>query len=282
MASLIARAAERIDRSIGWSKLPELLALPVLIGLRGRLRQKNLHDTGRGALDTPPFADPNRADYLGARTLDGTYNDLDDPLMGSIGSRFGRNVPLEHTWPDEPPTLYEPNPRLISRELLTRESFEPATTLNLLAGAWIQFEVHDWFSHGDNDPENAWEIPLEDDDPWPEHPMRVDRTLPDPSAEPGKPATFVTADTHWWDGSQVYGSTPAFAAALRTGELGKLKIGADGLPPRELDAGVDFRGVAGQLLGGPCSPALAVHARAQRGLRSPSRRVPGAVRPGAL
>ena len=49
MASLIARAAEAIDRSIGWSRLPKLLALPVLIGLRTRLRQKNLHDTGRGA-----------------------------------------------------------------------------------------------------------------------------------------------------------------------------------------------------------------------------------------
>ena len=165
--------------------------------------------------------------------------------MGSIGSRFGRNVPLEHTWPDELPALIEPNPRLISRELLTRETFQPATTLNLLAGAWIQFEVHDWFSHGNNDPENPWEIPLADDDPWPEHPMRIDRTLPDPSSEPGKPSTFVTADTHWWDGSQVYGSTPEFAAALRTSELGKLKIDAVGLPPQELEAHIDFKGVAG-------------------------------------
>ena len=44
--------------------------------------------------------------------------------------------------------LLEPNPRLVSRELLTRKEFKPATTLNLLAAAWIQFEVHDWFSHG--------------------------------------------------------------------------------------------------------------------------------------
>ena len=26
----------------------------------------------------------------------------------------------------------------------------PATTLNVLAAAWIQFQNHDWFSHGDN------------------------------------------------------------------------------------------------------------------------------------
>ena len=130
--------------------------------------------------------------------------------MGSIGSRFGRNVPLEHTWPEEPPTLLEPNPRLISRELLTRESFEPATTLNLLAGAWIQFEVHDWFSHGDNDPTNAWEIPLEDDDPWP---RASDAGRPHAAGSERRAGQAArrssTADTHWWDGSQVYGSTPA-------------------------------------------------------------------------
>ena len=245
MASLIARAAEAIDRRYGWSRLPRLLALPVLIGLRTRLREKNLHDTGRGPLNRPPFTDPNQARHLGARTIDGTYNDLDDPLMGSIGSRFGRNVPLGNTWPDELPRLLDPNPRVISRELLTRETFEPATTLNLLAGAWIQFEVHDWFSHGDNDPATSWEIPLAVDDPWPQNPMRVDRTLPDPSLEEGKPSTFVTADTHWWDGSQIYGSTPEFADAIRSHELGKLKLGADGLPPPELDANIDFRGVAG-------------------------------------
>jgi hypothetical protein len=242
---LISNTAESVDKSFGWARLPTPLALPVLIGLRDRLRAKNLYDTGRGPLDKPPFTDPNQADYRGARTLDGTYNDLRDPLMGAIGSRFGRNVPLESSWAEEPPELLEPNPRLISRKLLTRESFQPATTLNLLAGAWIQFEVHDWFSHGDNDPNNPWEIPLEDDDPWPANPMKIDRTLPDPSSEPGKPPTFVTADTHWWDGSQVYGSNPEFADALRTHERGKLKIDDQGLPPKELESHIDFKGVAG-------------------------------------
>jgi hypothetical protein len=34
---------------------------------------------------------------LTARTADGTYNDLGSPAMGSAGSRFGRNVPLDRT-----------------------------------------------------------------------------------------------------------------------------------------------------------------------------------------
>ena len=45
--------------------------------------------------------------------------------------------------------------------------------------------------------------------------MPIERTRQDPSADPDGPPTFVTDDTHWWDGSQVYGSTPEFAAALQ-------------------------------------------------------------------
>src|SRR4051812_13606402 len=154
---LFTNTAERIDRRRGWDPLPLPLAIPVLIGLRNRLRQKNLYDTGRGPLDKPDVDEHPR--HLTARTLDGTFNDLDDPLMGSLGSRFGRNVPLEYTVREPEDRLLEPNPRVISRELLTRKEFIPATTLNLLAGAWIQFEVHDWFSHGKNAAENPWVVP---------------------------------------------------------------------------------------------------------------------------
>ena len=142
--------AEKLDRRYGWDKLPLPLAMPVLIGLRNILRAKNLYDTGRGPLDKPSIDDHPR--YLTARTLDGTFNNLEDPLMGSLGSRFGRNVPLEYTVREKNPL--EPNPRTVSRELLTRKEFIPATTLNLLAGAWIQFEVHDLLNKGS---ESSWE-----------------------------------------------------------------------------------------------------------------------------
>jgi hypothetical protein len=239
--SLYNDAAQAIDRRFGWDKLPLLVALPVLIGLRNILREKNLYDTGRGALDKPDISDHPR--HRTARTLDGTFNNLEDPLMGSLNSRFGRNVPLEYTVRETDPL--EPNPRLVSRELLTRKEFIPATTLNLLAGAWIQFEVHDWLSHGKNEVANPWQVPLEADDPWPEHPMQIPRTRRDPSADADGPPTFVTDDTHWWDGSQIYGREPAFADAIRTGESGKLKLDERGLIPEEIEAHVDLTGVAG-------------------------------------
>jgi hypothetical protein len=105
--------------------------------------------------------------------------------------------------------------------------------------------VHDWLSHGVNEPDDPWQVPLGPDDAWPEHPMRIARTKRDPSAEPEGPATFVTADSHWWDGSQIYGSDAPFADALRAGTLGKLRVGDDGLPPPDVEAHVDLHGVAG-------------------------------------
>ena len=56
----LANSAETIDKKRGWSKLPLPLAIPVLIGLRDRLRADNLYDTGRGPRDTPPFSEPAR------------------------------------------------------------------------------------------------------------------------------------------------------------------------------------------------------------------------------
>src|SRR3954453_22777280 len=178
---LLTNLAERLDRRYGWDKLPLPVAMLTLIGLRNRLRQKNLYDTGRGPLDHPDGNDHPR--HLTARTLDGTFNDLASPLMASLGSRFARNVPLDATVRESDEELMTPNPRLASRELLTRETFQPATTLNLLPGAWIQFEVHDWFSHGKNEPEAPFSVPLEQDDPWPATPMLIPKTRRDPSAD---------------------------------------------------------------------------------------------------
>jgi hypothetical protein len=241
MSASLARLAQKIDQTVGWDRLPRLAGLVVLIGLRHQLRALNLYDTGTGRV---PCADRLPANYRTARTRDGSHNALDQPRMGAVGARFGRNVPLEHARPEPPQRLLEPNPRLISRRLLTRHTFAPATSLNLLAAAWIQFEVHDWFSHGTVD-DGPYQVPLADDDPWPHRPMCVDRTPPDPHPDQGGPATFVTQDSHWWDASQIYGTTEEFASALRSPDGGKLRMDDVGLAPPEVEALLDPIGVAG-------------------------------------
>ena len=241
LSKLLTSTAGALDRRFGWDKLPRPLGVLTLVGLRTRLREKNLYDTGVGGVKAAPSDGPHST-----RTFDGSYTDLGQPTMGMIGARFGRNVPVEGTYPESAPELLEPNPRVVSRELLTRDEFKPATIVNVLAGAWLQFEVHDWFSHGKNVPEEPFELDLADDDPWPDRPMRIERTRSDPAPDAnGGPPTYVTADSHWWDGSQIYGSDPAFSDALRSKEDGKLRLDPDGQLPRDLETVVDLTGVAG-------------------------------------
>ncbi|MGX9792538.1 peroxidase family protein [Mycobacterium sp. MMS18-G62] len=244
LARLLSWVAGKVDQFVGWSKLPTVLAVPVLIGLRAQLRAKNLHDTRNPNSQESGADDPDAASHVGARTITGAYNNLDDPLVGAVGCRFGRNVPLTHVYREEPEQLLDPNPRLISRRLLTREEFQPATTLNMLAAAWIQFEVHDWLSHGSLDAQ-PFDIPLESDDPWPTPPMTIKRTEPDPQPDGWGPTTFVTRDSHWWDGSQIYGTTKDFAEAVRTWQCGHLHIDSQGLAPLESDQFLDPNGPAG-------------------------------------
>lgn len=122
------------------------------------------------------------------RTLSGICNDIRNPIMGSAGQLFARNVEFDTAFPDlglNPLTknrhgdrigLLKPDPQLVSRKLFTRAQAKPdacqdgfglqgfskdadcdykkAPFFNVLAAFWIQFMTHDWFSHleeGHND-----------------------------------------------------------------------------------------------------------------------------------
>ncbi|MGM7647697.1 peroxidase family protein [Nocardia sp. JW2] len=230
ITNALVTAAEVLDRRIGWFRLPTPLGLVVLVGLRARLRARNLFDTGRHPDGPLP---PGRPGEHRTRTLDGTYNTPGDPRAGSIGCRFGRNIPLDHTRPEDSTRILDPNPRTVSTTLLARDEFRPATTLNLLAAAWIQFEVHDWFSHRPADAE-PFTVTVADG-AWPEPTMTIPRTATVPAPDPADPPTFVTGESHWWDASQIYGGTAEAAGRLRSGKLGQVVIDELGLPPLEAE-----------------------------------------------
>jgi Animal haem peroxidase len=232
--------ASFLDTRIGWDRLPRLLGIVTLIGLREQLRRRNLLDTG---WEPPP---PQRPADLDARTPDGGWNDLAKPSMGSLGTRFGRNVPFDHAYPEGDAGLLEPSPRVVSRRLLAREHFIPAESLNLLAAAWIQFEVHDWMSHGTDD-KKLISLELDDGDRWPERPMEIPSSVAEPPGpgDEGRPPVYATRDTHWWDGSQIYGHDEKFQGRVRTGVDGKLKVAENKLHLDDLDELVDEPGPRG-------------------------------------
>ncbi|NEO01574.1 MAG: peroxidase, partial [Moorea sp. SIO3I7] len=207
-----------------------------------------LHDTSQlPTKGEPPEPTPSPdGRHLKIRTADGSFNDPNDPKMGMAGTRFGRNVALKYAYPDEK-NLLNPNPRTISRKLLTRDEFVPASTLNLTAAAWIQFQTHDWFSHTFNDSEEKIEIPLEQDDPWPEEhrPLEIEKTPKDPTRsedDTKNPPTFINQETHWWDASQIYGSNQETIDKVRSHVDGKMIIGDDGLLPVNPENGIDIVG----------------------------------------
>ncbi len=213
-----------------WFELPPPVGGPKLFEARTELREKNLHDT-----EEPPLAktqDPAPPEAVAGRTVDGSYNDLSCPFMGKAGTRFGRNTPIAETFPDTA-NLMNPSPRAVSLALFTRTQFEPVPFLNVLAAAWIQFQVHDWFQHTKGSWNYTHEIPVETWDTWHEHPMRVPITPADPPQVAGstRPPAYANENSHWWDGSEVYGSNEPTQKALRTGQDGKIKVNAEGVLP---------------------------------------------------
>jgi hypothetical protein len=239
-------ACTSVDKKVGWSGLPLVGNLAVLVGVRNTLRAHNLYDTGVPEVGPgcPMPSHPNAGSW---RTPDGTSNDLRCPFMGSAGTRFGRNAQLSWVTPEPMPGILSPSPRLVSHELLTRDAFTPATTLNLLAASWLQFQIRDWFSHGQSVKDNPWQIPLPDGDSWPQPDMKVLRTRPDPTrtgADSGRPPTHVNTETHWWDGSQLYGSNVQYRQNARTHVDGKLKLGKDHLIHPDAQALVQMQSAA--------------------------------------
>ena len=220
-----------------WYRRNIYLGILTLAYMRERLNKNNLWVTyPAGTL--AGFQKAGQKPPVGAthfRTADGSWNNLRNPKEGAAGTRFPRNIRREAIRLESTADLLTPNPREISRVLLTREGpMKEIPFLNLFAAAWIQFQNSDWISHGENLSTDAHEIPLAEDDPFRKRfrqsKIFVGKTQPDPtrSGQEDFPVTFVNEVTHWWDGSQIYGSDPATVNRLRSKVDGKLRLQADG------------------------------------------------------
>jgi hypothetical protein len=271
---LLVRAFHVVNKCRPWHKIGKWPGVANLLALRIELRRYNLFDTDADLTQPKkdngkvcPFATGPNATRK--RNEDGSLNDLSYPAMGCRFTRLGRNmqtkVPI-----DEELDLKWPNPYEISEKLLQRTDFKPAMGLNLLAAAWIQFQVHDWFSHeneeltpNDSDPANEGKkIELQDENGV--RRMILPKTKPDLTNWPDRnewppngrrpplnsryPA-YRNKDPQWWDASQIYGETVAETLHLRTdpqtGDLmpgGKLYLDANLLLPLNPKTGFALSG----------------------------------------
>jgi hypothetical protein len=220
-----------------------MAGLLVLAAERQELFENNLFDVEDYSRHNGNISCDARS--LAARTEDGTCNILANPAEGSVYMRFGRNVNPAVTH-GETTTLLSPNPREVSNSLMARQEFKPATSLNFIAASWIQFMIHDWVDHGPNSVDSPIQVPLPPGDPLGTGSLSVRRTQPDPTrtaGEAGKPASYRNYNTHWWDGSQLYGSSKTVNDKVRAFVDGKLKIHADGTLPTEFFSGKPVTGV---------------------------------------
>jgi hypothetical protein len=200
----------------------KISGLLVLSGIRKHLLNNNLHDPhiNYEGYNKSVLCDEFKDDHY--RSADGTCYNFDAPFVGAAGTAFGRNVPPEMIDADAKENLMVPNPKLVSQEFFTRDEFKPVPFLNMLAASWIQFMNHDWLTHGKNAEEKPYTVTLEGHANIP-----VERTQENKADEGqykneyGK--TTINEVTHWWDGSQIYGSNQAEQNEVRSFSMGKMR-----------------------------------------------------------
>lgn len=223
-----------------WYRKPVFIGILLLAYMRNLLNRKNLFNTytTRKKNNINASLEAPNQNTIRFRTINGSFNNLNNPMEGAAGTRFQRNVSPAASNSIKSDHLYFPNPRTISLELLKRQGpMKEVPFLNMLAAAWIQFQNHDWISHPESLDLQVHEIDLSGTDPiftkYHQSKLFIAKSFPDPLADEDDPYqyNFINEVTHWWDGSQIYGSDQTTAESLRTFTSGKMIISDQGLLP---------------------------------------------------
>ncbi len=171
--------------------------------------------------------------------IDGTGNNVSNPLQGSAGTDLLRVSPVAYADGISSPSLpNNPGARVLSDELNNQTTANGDVTtidqnsLSDFGYAFGQFMDHD-MDLTPTDPNNTFLIPADPNDPSGMAPQTFARSVIDPNTGPGtgNPAQQVNAVTSYLDLSQVYGSSAALADALRTHSGGLLKTSPGNMLP---------------------------------------------------
>ena len=114
LAKALMPLAERLDRKFGWQRLPYYVGLATLVGLRERLRERNLYEHGRPGRERPQPP--------GAREARRPDGQLQRPRAARDGhGRRAVRAQRARRCPDPDP-LAAPRPRDVSDALMDRDA----------------------------------------------------------------------------------------------------------------------------------------------------------------
>ena len=180
------------------------------------------------------------------RSIDGSGNNLDNPDMNATHTHLRRYLPADYS--DEVSTLAgasRPGAREVSNAVAAQDESKPnGLQVSDFLWQWGQFLDHDIDLTDGTDPTESADIPIPVGDPYfdPDSTgtqvMSVNRSIYDKSTGTniGNPRQQLNEITGWIDASNVYGSDPERATALRTNDgTGQLRTSAGNLLPFNTD-----------------------------------------------
>lgn len=169
------------------------------------------------------------------RTIDGTNNNLANPLMGSTGSDLIRGVSGPHYVDGLGAAIDRGNPRAISNAISPQTGAGLGNDRNLSSWVWQwgQFIDHDFALVDESSESMNFSIPAGDPvfDPTNTGTAVMPFSRSVHTGGVTTPRQHANALTHWIDGSMVYGSDAVRADTLRAHTGGRLATSAGDLMP---------------------------------------------------
>lgn len=193
------------------------------------------------------------------RSIDGSNNNASHPTWGSTNAALIRVAPVQYAdGISAPGGSTRPSARDISNQLLNAHLAEDIFNqegMSAFVYAWGQFVDHDMSLTNDaSSPAVPFNVAVPEGDLQFDPgftgaqtlPLNRSQVVPGTGTSTANPAQNPNSVTAFLDASNVYGSDPVRAAALRSFVGGKLKTTADGTEP-----GYNTAGLPNQSAGGP-------------------------------